>query len=239
MNSPKVKVVLLPSLLTPPDVADRSVAVFDVLRATTTLAAALHAGIAAVRIFPSPEAAADAAGHFHGGKLLAGERRCLPPPGFDRGNSPGAFTTADAGRTLFFATTNGTRALLAAAAAPQVIAAALVNAAAAAEKLLAAGNDICLLCAGTDGAPAMEDLIGCGAVLEAILARSRAECENDLARLSRRLFLAAKDNLLAVLRDAQGGRNVIAAGLPQDIEFAARLDAVPAVGILGQQLQIG
>src|SRR5690349_4455195 len=107
----KVDLVPLPRTLTEQLVRDRVVVVFDVLRATTTIASALAAGAKEVRVFDTIAALQDAAASYSGERLLCGERQCLPPPGFDLGNSPGAFVPEKVhGKTLFLATTNGTRA---------------------------------------------------------------------------------------------------------------------------------
>ena len=108
----KIDVVPLPQMLTDEHVRDRVVVVFDVLRATTTIAAALAAGAEAIRVFDSLDAARSAAAAFAGDKLLCGELKCLPPPGFDLGNSPGTYLRDRvAGKMIFLSTTNGTRAL--------------------------------------------------------------------------------------------------------------------------------
>ena len=220
-------VVLLPSYLAAQQLEGRSCVVFDVLRATTTIAAALAAGVREIRLFASLDDARAAANAFGGARLLCGEERCLPPPGFDLGNSPGQFSAAHRDTTLFMCTTNGTRALLAARSAAVVYAGALVNASAVARRLRADERDVILLCAGTNGAVAMEDVLGAGAVLDAL----HAEPASDLARMALDLFRAGRERLGEMLRDAQGGRNVIEAGLPQDIDFAARLDVFDVVGV--------
>ena len=111
----QVQVVLLPRELKDSDVAGRTVVVFDVLRATTTMAAALAAGVGEIRVFGEVEAARSAAAGFPGPRVLCGEINALPPPGFDLGNSPGDFRRdLHAGRTVFMSTTNGTRAVVAA-----------------------------------------------------------------------------------------------------------------------------
>src|SRR5213592_719978 len=124
------KVILLPRDLRLADLDGRSVVVFDVLRATTTMAAALAAGVREIRVFgdlESARAAAARAGDTD--RLLCGEENCLRPEGFDLGNSPGAFDRAlHAGRTMYLSTTNGTRAIVAAREAPVVLTGALVNA---------------------------------------------------------------------------------------------------------------
>ncbi len=231
----RLDVVMLPSMLTEEQIIARTVAVFDVLRATTTMTAALAAGVAEIRLFGSIEEARSAAQQHDDQKVLVGEVNCLPPEGFDLGNSPGAFErNRHEGQTLFMCTTNGTRALLAAARADEVIAAALVNASAVARHLAAVGRDITLLCAGTNGQPALEDLLGAGAVIDRLMAVGRVDLESDIARMALAAWRGCRGDIRTALRDAQGGRNVIAAGLEADIDFAARLDALEDVGRLRQ-----
>src|SRR5947209_3654408 len=165
----RVEVVPLPRDHSPHQLEGRAVAVFDVLRATSSMTAALAAGAKEIRVFADLQSAAEAAAAFGERRLLCGETRCLPPPGFDLGNSPGEFRRElHAGRTVFLSTTNGTRAVIAARQAAVVFVCALVNASALAHLLLETGRDVTLLCAGTGGQIAMEDLIGAGAVLGAM-----------------------------------------------------------------------
>jgi 2-phosphosulfolactate phosphatase len=224
----KVKVVLLPRDLAPGELNGHACAVFDVLRATTTIVSALACGVAAIKLFGDLDSARAAATKFIGEKLLCGETRCLPPAGFDLGNSPGQFKVEHHGATLFMSTTNGTRALIAAREADVVFIAALVNAAAVAAELKKTGRDVVLLCAGTDGQVAMEDVLGAGAVIDAM---GNIALKGDAARMALTLFRACRADLSRALRDCQGGRNVIAAELQADIEFAARLNSIDAVGV--------
>src|SRR5690349_2895631 len=109
-----VDVVLLPRDLKPGQLKDRACVVFDVLRATTTMAAALAAGVEAIHLFDDLDGARAAASSHRGSKVLCGEAQCVAPAGFDLGNSPGQFVSSHRGATMFMCTTNGTRALLAA-----------------------------------------------------------------------------------------------------------------------------
>jgi 2-phosphosulfolactate phosphatase len=109
---------------------------------------------------------------------------------------------------------------------------AIVNAAAVAARLHDLQMNATLLCAGTNGRVAMEDLIGAGAILHALQEHQAITLASDVARLALRLFGATRDALREALADAQGGRNVIEAGLPGDIDFAARLNSISAVGIV-------
>lgn len=229
----RVEVVLLPSMLQKGQLGGRSVAVFDVLRATTTMAAALAAEAREIRLFADLASAKSAADAFDGPRTLVGEVECLPPEGFDLGNSPGAFDRRlHDGRTLFMCTTNGTRALLAAAEGEEVLPAALVNRSAVARALAGGGRDLTLLCAGTNGQPALEDLLGAGSVIDRLTLEGDVTFDSDVARLALAAWHGCTHDLLQVLRETQGGRNIIAAGLDEDIEFAERVDGFDVVGRL-------
>ena len=199
---------------------------FDVLRATTTMTAALAAGVREIHVFPDTATARERGGSvgMFPPPLLCGEEKCLAPAGFHLGNSPAAFTREHGGRTVFMSTTNGTRAILAAQDAALLFVGALVNASAVASVLAEAGLDVTLLCAGTNGRVAIEDVIGAGAVLAALNRKIPTTPASDAARVAIHLFESSKNDLPRALAEGDGGRNVIAAGLGEDIAFAASVD---------------
>jgi 2-phosphosulfolactate phosphatase len=226
----QIQTVILPRELDVASIADRTVVVFDVLRATTSMTAALAAGVKEIRIFDSLEGAMTAVNAFDQPRLLCGERNTLPPAGFDLGNSPGQFNSSHAGKTVFMSTTNGTRAIVAARSAGALFIGALVNAAAVARKVLAEGKNVTLLCAGSDGHPSMEDLLGSGAVIDSLQQLTGIQLDGDLARIAVRLFHACRDSLPATLADTFGGHNIRRVHLDADIAFAARLNLLDVVG---------
>jgi 2-phosphosulfolactate phosphatase len=228
----RVEVVPLPSELRDEQLRDRSVVVFDVLRATTSMVAALANGAERILVFDSLDAARHAAAQpqDRSACVLCGEENCLKPVGFDLGNSPAGFARESVeGKTTFMSTTNGTRAIVAARGAGVLFAAALVNASATAAQLAALARDVTLLCAGTEGQAAPEDLIGAGAVAEVLDGLASIKFVGNATRTALRLFHAARDHLAGSLRDTLGGRNIMRAGLSPDIDFAARLDVFDLV----------
>ena len=228
----RIEVVLLPRELRPDDLAGKTVVVLDVLRATTSMTAALAAGVKEIRCFGEVEAAIAAARASADSPLLCGERDAVKPPGFDLGNSPGAFQPQlHGGRTLFITTTNGTRAILAARTADAIFIGALVNAQAVANVVRMTQRDVTLLCSGTQGYVSAEDLLGAGAVIEYLSdANPPPDLTSDVAWMARQLFRAERNDLASALAATRGGHNVIRAGLSLDIAFAARLNSVPVVG---------
>jgi 2-phosphosulfolactate phosphatase len=227
------RVVLLPRDLKSADIAGRTVVVFDVLRATTTMTAALAAGVSNICIFDNLDAARQAAGAHSGRRILCGEINCLRPEGFDLGNSPGQWNAAEhGGCQVFMSTTNGTRAIVAAAslAPAHMLAGAIVNASAVAAAARKLGRNVTLLCAGTNGEVSLEDIFGAGAVLTALMADGRFDAVGDAAQFALRLFSQARSDLPAAMRTGAGGLNLIHAKLEGDIDFCARLDVLDVVG---------
>src|SRR6476619_1381212 len=88
----RVDVAYLPSQLSAEQLADHTVVVFDVLRATTSMVSALANGTSEIRVFDSIESAQSVARGFAGAKLLCGESQCVRPEGFDLGNSPADYS---------------------------------------------------------------------------------------------------------------------------------------------------
>lgn len=251
MTAISVRVVLLPSMLTREDVDGRVVVVFDVLRATTSMASALAAGVAEIRLYPTLDAARAGFagdGRPRSGKLLVGEHACLRPDDFDLGNSPGQFTPEHAGRAAHMATTNGTKALLAAYGLGKpraVLAGALVNRLAVAKACveLVAGDSsggVTLLCAGTEGEVSYEDLLGCGAVLESLVNLKALGPVNDAGLMAMGAWTWSAAGIVrakegepafpAGFRLARGAQNIVKAGLAPDVAFAARPDVFDVVG---------
>ena len=125
MNGPvsefpeRIDVFPLPDLV-PAGYRPAAVLFIDVLRATTTMTAALAAG--AEQVIPVMEPAQaismkrlleESDPQKKGKIVLGGERKGVRIEGFDLGNSPSSYASETVRRkTLLFSTTNGTRAIL-------------------------------------------------------------------------------------------------------------------------------
>lgn len=231
----KLDVIFTPLGLVPGDVASRTVLVIDVLRATTTICAALHHGARAVLVAAEIDDATRLAHTLDTDDvLLAGERNCVRLPGFPLGNSPGEMT-ADAvtGKTLVMTTTNGTRALLATAGAHDVIVAAAVNldvAATAAAAVLEAEGDLVILCAGRDHGFGMDDAYLAGRLaVTALGGRRTRKGLNDAALVAVDLVRRYGDNIERVFALSHAGRDLVTLGLGADVVAAARVNSHPVV----------
>jgi len=199
--------------------ADTAV-VIDVLRATSTIGLALASGYERVLVAGSLEQAQALRAP---GRVLAGERRCERPEGFDLGNSPEE-TLSPRGPELVLATTNGAPAILAAAAAAtEVYAASLLNLDAMLALLSALDGDILLVCAGTDGSATIEDTYLAG-MLSAALDGPRS----DAAQIAEAVA-AAYPRPLDALDASIGAHNLRAVGLDADITFCAQESIISVV----------
>jgi len=208
-----------------------SAIVIDVVRASTTIVAALAGGARAVVPVSSPEDARARGRAWRDGLVLVGgERGGNPPPGFDCGNSPTEYTPARvAGRTVIFTTTNGTRALLAVAGARRVAVAGFVNATAVTRWAEAEPGDLLLVCAGERGRFCLEDAV-CAGLLVSRLARGRGAL-TDAARAAQGLWSRYAGDLEEMLRDATWAQVLTAQGRGADLPLCVALDAYDVVPV--------
>ncbi|MGZ4186812.1 MAG: 2-phosphosulfolactate phosphatase [Solirubrobacteraceae bacterium] len=199
--------------------------VVDVLRATSTATQALAAGYERVLCAGTVERALQLGGP---GRVLAGERRCLKPLGFDQGNSPRE-ALHRRGEELVLATTNGAPTIVKAASrAPLVLLACLLNLDAVDQALFEVGAaDVQIVCSGTDATVALEDVYVAGR-LSATLPGGRTDAAL-VAEGVARAFETPSD-ALAASADAAVLRQ---AGLAEDIEYCARESELDVVGVVG------
>jgi 2-phosphosulfolactate phosphatase len=198
--------------------------VVDVLRATSTATRALASGYRRVLCAETIERALELRGP---GRVLAGERACVKPPGFDLGNSP-ADTIERLGDELVLATTNGAPAIVAATGhAPRVLLACLLNLSAVLRALgETSTRHVQIVCSGTDGAVALEDVYVAGR-LSAALRGPRTDAALVAEGVSR-----AFESPLEALGAGADARVLRQASLTSDVAYCAlesQLDVVPAV----------
>ena len=230
-----IHVHLVPSLFAPEMLAGGTAVVIDVLRASTTMCHALHAG--ADRVVPcgSVEDARRVAAQLRerGERpLLAGERGCVRVEGFDLGNSPPDFTAARVGgRPVVQTTTNGTAALLRCVEADDVLVGCFANLSAVCEHLATGSGPVHLVCAGTDRNLTAEDALFAGRAANRLVAAGVGTLDHhngDPARLAA-AFAAANPDTAAAVRNSRGGRNLTRLGRGGDIAVCAAVDSAPVV----------
>jgi 2-phosphosulfolactate phosphatase len=219
-------------------IGNKTVVVFDVLFATTTIVAALDAGAREVLPARDPDAArAAASGSNAPPAYLAGETLGERIPGFGHFAPMALVAEGVNGKRLVYSTTNGTVALDRASSAASVYAAALLNGAAVADHIVNEGPEatVVLLCAGSVGRLNLEDFYGAGHLVAALRARREGWQLTDaaLAALAIRDAMGPEECLL----QTRVGHRMGAAGLGSEVRFSAQCDVLSAVPLLrGGQL---
>jgi len=200
----------------PEMVRGRIAVVIDVLRACSTIVAALAAGarkvipvatIEEALIWPDIEPV-----------VLAGERGGLPPPGFDLGNSPLEFTPElVAGRTVVITTTNGTLAIDRCKRAEAVILAAFVNMSAVKRWLSARREPAVIVCGGRQGEICEDDMLCAGTLAHELGGKGPG-------LVAARAMAADAPDIPTALRTTVHGKNLSRLGFASDVEWCAQRD---------------
>lgn len=242
----KVSVKFTPAMLaSDADLRRFTVVVIDVLRATSTIVAALQAGAREV-IPASTIEEAVAISHRLGTDrtLLGGERGGVKINGFHLGNSPLEYTPEVVhGKTIVMTTTNGSSALLRARNAARCYCGSLLNARAVAQRLVADGpEEVMILCAGTYNDFSQEDALAAGAILAELLSIGLPEepAFTDAARASLRLFAQQADDLPGSFASGDHGRLLLELGYGDDLLFCSRLniDNAPVPMVIGSSIKL-
>lgn len=226
---PIVHVAVLPGLV--PDPPPPVAVVFDVLRATTTMAALLDAGAAGVRAVGEVDDAR-ALKAADPSCVLAGERGGVAPPGFDLGNSPVGFDPgAVRGRVVIMTTTNGTRAVARASGSPRVFMGSLTNLDALAARLAGLRLDAVLVCAGTDGGRSDEDELAAGMLVERLRGWERTHGADDAVDRATG-SVGASGGVKAAVARSPHARRLAAMGFADDVRFCSRVSVTATVPVL-------
>jgi 2-phosphosulfolactate phosphatase len=195
--------------------------VVDVLRATSTIAQAFAGGYRRVICCDDADDAR-ALRDTLPDAIVGGERGAVRIAGFDAGASPREFREPRA-PTLVLSTTNGTRAVVAAAReAEEVLLGSLLNLGAVAAAVRATARDATIVCAGFQGAFALDDAYCAGRIADAI-----AGNDTDAAKAARLLAASFPDSHAGLTARTYGPP-----GLEEDIRYCAQesvLDVVPRV----------
>jgi 2-phosphosulfolactate phosphatase len=216
-------------------VAADAVVVVDVLSFTTSVSVLVDRATAVV---PAPwrDGRAAALAAEHGAALAVGRREVTPESPWSL--SPAALRAAPATERLVLPSPNGSA--IAAAATGPVVAACLRNAGAVGRWLASQGygseRSLTVVPAGErwpDGSlrPAVEDLLGAGALLAALDLPSGALSPEAAAARAAFLALGPHDVADAV-RASASGQELVEGGFAGDVEVAVELDRSTAVPVL-------
>lgn len=216
---------LSPALLDLYDISNSVVVIIDVLRATSTIATALHNGAAAViPVATVPQCIELGAAT---GGITAGERDGKVAEGLTYGNSPFEYPREFIeNKLLVLTTTNGTRLLHMALdrGAPEIITGSFPNLSAVCDHLIASDKDVLLGCAAWKDRVNMEDTLFAGAVISRIKDHFTIHC--DSSKMAENLFLEAGEDRFGFMqrRAATHYHRLSKYGLERDIRYCLEPD---------------
>jgi len=218
--------------------AGRTVISIDLLRSGTSMTWALVNG--ATKVIPTADAAeAVSIASRMGGCVLGGERGGVKISGFDLGNSPFEYNKeAVSGKSVVVSTTNGTGAICGTEGAANVLLGCMLNCTAVARRAVELGNDVIIMCAGTDGDISADDLYAAGAIAETIIRLSDGDARAcDMTLVACMVYKSWKNDQreLSVTHHCA---KLIHLGFEKDVEFCLRRDITDIVpeyrnGVLG------
>lgn len=232
----KIDVVLSAGMKAKHDFSGQIVVVIDVLRATSTILTALTNGC--LEVIPVQKVADALALAERVGRdqfLLGGERKGIPIPGFDLGNSPLEYTRERVeGKKVILCTTNGTKALNETKGAAEVIIGSFLNITRVASYLKETEKDITLFCSGQDGGLAIEDLLCAGQIIKKLLFITKNATIPELTDAGRVALITYKQHLanknkgpIIAMAQSGHGQYLASIGFNDDLLHCSQVDALP------------
>jgi len=210
--------------------SDYVTVVVDVLRATTSICAALACGAKSVIPVSTPE---EARQYKQKGFAVAAERDGLRLDFADFGNSAFDFMNNDVtGLEIVFSTTNGTVALETAKSSEAVVLGAFINISALSDWLVKSDKNVVIFCSGWKNMFCLEDSIFAGALVEKLLEKADFDVQCDSALASLDLWKIARTDLLGYIQKAAHRKRLRMLGVDDVLEYCFTLDAVNVVPFL-------
>ena len=231
-TKPSLYTCLSPALLHLYDVSNSIVVIIDVLRATSTIATALHNGAAEIIPIDNVEECIKLGTALNA--ITAGERDGQVAEGLQYGNSPFEYPPSFiAGKTLVLTTTNGTKLLHMALAngATEIITGSFPNINAVCTHLLKENKNVILACAAWKDKINIEDSLFAGAVVNRIKEKFTIQC--DSSQLAESLYLTAQSDLYSFMkkRNATHYHRLTKYHLEKDIRYCLTNDCAPSLPV--------
>lgn len=229
-SKPTLYTALSPALLNLYDVNHAIVVIIDVLRATSTIATALHNGAKCVIPVDSVAKCIELGRQIDG--ITAGERDGKIAEGLQHGNSPFEYPAEFiGGRTLVLTTTNGTKLLHMALdrGAGQIITGSFPNLGAVCDYLLAQNMPVLLACAAWKDKVNIEDMLLAGAVINKVKQNFDINC--DSSQIAETVYMEAKKDLYEFMKakNASHYQRLSGYGLEKDIRYCLTPDVAPVL----------
>ncbi len=230
----KVDVFFSPARVDELSLRGQNVVVVDVLRASTTIAMALHSGAKEIIPVASVESAVKISGSLFGDVTLrGGERNGQVIEGFNLGNSPGEYTEETVkGKSIIYTTTNGSAAVVKGRYAQNLVIGGFINLSKVAAFLKKLKEDFVVICAGRQNEFCLEDAVCCGMLLVKLQQSIRNLDVGDAGRATVMLYKNFGKNILRMLEESEHGKFLIDIGFGKDLPICASVDSIPVLPIV-------
>lgn len=205
--------------------------VIDVLRASSTIVAAINNGVKEVVPVASVEFAVKVSGGMFGGQtLLGGERNTKKIEGFALGNSPFEYSKETVeGKTIVFYTTNGTKAIAKAKFSENLFICSFGNITSVAKHLVSLNKDVEIICAGRNNFFSLEDSICAGKLVSLIFDVIPNIEMNDSVKAVKALYDKYGKDIAAMMKDSEHGKILMDNGFEKDIDYCSQIDIVSTI----------
>lgn len=226
---PVLETCLTPDLFHHYDVAGKTVVVIDVFRATSTIVAALDAGLTAVKPVEHVE---EAAALRDAGWLAGSERGGQKVEGFDYGNSPLEYQSNPdlPGKKLVLTTTNGTKITIMSDGAEEIVCGAMINISAVEKYIRKVGRDVVLFCAGWKGRVNFEDTLFAGALADRLV--DQFEIEDDSTLIARAKWQTIQHDMKEWVVQCSHAKRLTHKGMLEDVRFCLLMDVCDVAPVL-------
>lgn len=220
------------------DVRDKVVVVIDVLRASSTIAAALENGAKGVIPAPDMETAAKIAQNLDAKKfLLSGEKNGVKIESFHLGNSPIEHSPeAVKDKTIILNTTNGTKAIKRSSAAKTILVGSFLNLKAVKDYLEQIDEEVVLVCAGWRGHFSLEDLLCAGNIIYEITSGKLPEDVRDGVKMAFGIFEKFGDDIEATIKMTDYAKRLKDIVSEDDILFCCQTNKTQVLPVVNDGL---
>ncbi len=205
-----------------------TVAIVDILRATTSICAAFDNQVKEIIPVATTEEALD---YKHQGYLIAAERNGIKLDFADFGNSPDNFTKEHVrGRSIVYSTTNGTQTIKQINNGKPVVIASFINLTAVSKYIASRNQNVVIVCAGWKNKFNLEDSVFAGA-LTAELLKLGLTMNCDSAQAAVDLWSIAKSNPMAYIQKAMHRERLKKLNLDSILEYCFTPDITDVVPV--------
>jgi 2-phosphosulfolactate phosphatase len=231
----RIELFFTPSEVKEEELQNRTVLVIDVLRASTTIAYALHNGCKGIIPTNSIDGAIELSKKIgRDSALLCGEREGVKIEGFDLGNSPFEYEAEKIkDKTLIFATTNGSKAIVKGSNASSLTVGSFVNFQSTFNYLHSSPSELTIICSGKLDQFAIEDAVCGGLYVSSFLKQGEYQL-NDAAFAALKLYEGYSNNILEMLKKSSHGRYLIELGFEKDLHLCSELNSLKVIPLLDQ-----